>query len=119
MNTNAPARPDHKAAELDALWQQFQHSAPVLTMPEVERASDVLLGTEGARAVRAGLAILTKSGAELLELVHRDADAPKVLAELSAVLDERVGILRAAADTLNTAHTRIALALCDVPGGAA
>lgn len=99
--------------ELDTLWKQFEECQPVLTSEELEETSRMLFATEGIRTVRAGLVMLTKSGRELLEVVHGDPEMVSVFEELVECVKDRAQRLRGVADALETAQTRLTLALCD------
>jgi len=106
--------------EFDVLWKQFEDCPPVLTPEELEETSRMLFATEGVRTVKAGLVMLTKSGRELLDILHGDAEMVGVFEELAECVKDRAERLRFVAEILDTAQTRLALALCDAgTGGAA
>lgn len=99
--------------ELDALWKQFEECQPVLTSEELEETSRMLFATKGVRTVRAGLVMLTKSGRELLDVMHGDPEMVGVFEELAECVKDRAERLRGVADALDTAGTRLSVALCD------
>lgn len=105
--------------ELDALWKQFEKCQPVLTSEELEETSRMLFATDGVRTVRAGLVMLTKSGRELLDVMHGDPEMVGVFEELAVCVKDRAQLLRGVADALETAETRLTLALCDAGSRAA
>lgn len=100
--------------ELDDLWKQFEECQPLLTLDELDEASRMLFAADGVRTVRAGLAMLTKSGRELLEAMHSNPEMVGVFEELAECFKDRANRLRGVADALETAQTRLAVALCDV-----
>lgn len=106
------------ADDFDALWKQFEECQPVLTLDELEETSQMLFDADAVRTVRAGLAMLTKSGRELLGVMHSDPSLAGVFEELSDCIEDRVKRLRGVADALDGAQLRLRLALCDArPAG--
>lgn len=117
---HAAGMPDDNATdgptteELETLWRQFEESEPVLTIEQVELVDKNMSDLGSRRTRRGGLAILTKSGAELLQMVH-DGDESTIDAfrELRECLHDHVENVRAIAEALHTAATRLGMALCD------
>lgn len=107
-----PRRPlqDH---DLDALWQQFIDCAPGMTHDEAEQSSRMLFSAESERIVRAALAILARSGRDILGAMH-DAPAAEAFATLAEASKHHAERLRATAEALDNASMRISFALCDV-----
>ena len=107
--------PGAEAGELDALWSQFETSPALLSDDEFSEIDKMMFATEGRRTVRAGLLILTQSGRELLDKMR---DAPEMVAaysELAECAKDRATRLRGVAAALETASTRLRIALCDAP----
>ena len=105
-------------AELSSLWQQFETCPALMTETELSEIDRMLFATEGRRTVRAGLLMLTQSGRELLDMMHGDPEMVSVYAELAECAKDRATRLRGIADALDTASTRLAMALCDAPQAA-
>ena len=106
--------------ELDALWKQFEECPPLLTPEEMEETSRMLFAADGVRTVRAGLVMLTKSGRELLDVLHGDPEMAGAFGELAECIKDRADRLRGVAEALETAEMRLQLVLCDAgtDGGA-
>lgn len=99
--------------ELDELWAQFNECHPLLTLEELEEISRILFATQGIRAIRAGLIMLTQSGREPLEKLHGDPEMVGVYREVAQVAKDRAERLRGVAEALDTARARLLMALCD------
>lgn len=113
MEATNNSTPSTKDAELDALWAQFEACEPVMTVEQVDEASMVMFGADAVRTVRAGLFMLTRSGRELMQTMHSDSEMVSVYSELAECVSDRAKRLRDAAEALDTAGTRLRLALCD------
>jgi len=102
-------------AQLDALLQRFEEFESVMPLRRAKKMSRALSAKGGDSTVRAGLSVLTKSGRELLEEMRADATMVGVLEELAQRIEDRVELLRSAADALEEADTRLCHALSVLP----
>lgn len=101
--------------ELDALWAAFLDAPALLSADKIDKVSRDLFGKDTVRTVRATLLMLTKSGAELLEVMHSDEQMPNVFRELIACGKDHAKHLREVAEVIEAATGRLNLALCDAP----
>ena len=92
--------------DTDALWTAFLASPAQMTMHEMEEVSRMPFAVEGRRTVRAGLVILTKSGKELLNVMHGDAGMVEFFAELAECAKDRAARLHGVAEALDGAAIR-------------
>jgi hypothetical protein len=100
-------------AEAEALWTEFLASPALMTMTDWEGARNVLFDTGGMRTVSATLLILTKSGQELVDLMHKGPDMVSAFDELAECAESRAESLRCTAEAMEAAAMRLRLALCD------
>lgn len=99
----------------DALWEQFKSAPAAASDQLIALTSKALFGTEARRTIRAPLLMLTKTARELVDLVERDPEMVAVFREVMECAQERAAVLRAAAEMLDMAGSRLRIALCAAP----
>jgi hypothetical protein len=118
MTTTNPAdRAAHDDEEDAALWAAFLASQAPFGLADAARADANLHGADARRTVRAALAIMTKSGAELAGSAEGDAggDWGAAMRNLADCAGAHARTLRCAAEVLESAALRLHLALCAAP----
>ena len=100
-------------AEMDELWSMFEASPAQMTEQDFSEMRRLMFGVEGKRTVSAGLFMLTKSGQDLLELMHQGPDMEEIYTELTECVTNRAALLREVADALDSSAARLSIALCD------
>ena len=107
------------SAELDSMGEEFEALPALMTATDLSEIDRMLDSAEGRITLRAGLLMLTQSGRELLDLMRGAPELVSAYAELAECAKGQARGLRGIADALDTASTRLALALCDSPQPAA
>ena len=106
-----PAAPD--PGELDALWQRFVESPAPLTLADVETIEQGgPFDRDSSRIRRAALALLTKSGGELVDIV-RNPEGRSVAEEVGQALEGYREALAGLSELMTQAAERLNLALCE------
>ena len=114
----SPAKPSLGAGvpdadALDSLWATFLETPAQLTRAQVETIeAHAALGPDGHRTRRAALALLCKTGAELVEIV-REREGRAALEDVASSLEDYREALRMLSELTETAAMRLALALCE------
>ena len=114
----SPAKPSHGAGvpdadALDSLWASFLETPAPLTRAQVETIeAHAAIGPDGHRTRRAALALLCKTGAELVDIV-REREGRAALEDVAASLEDYREALRMLSELTETAAMRLALALCE------
>lgn len=101
--------------EIDDLWASFESSPVQMTQEASTRLAleiDRIVKGEGMRMC---LAMLTRSGKELIAAVNQSEGHAAVVREIVDHAKSRADFFSALAEVMTTVEARCLLALCDVP----
>jgi hypothetical protein len=112
------ASPGLTPSDADALWAQFLAAPAVMTCDDLDTVTRDTFGPDAVRTLRCSLVMLTRSGLDLVEMMHKDGEIAPIFRELTECATARAAALREVADLLDMAAVRLKLALCDDAGTA-
>lgn len=109
-------RKTRQDADLEALWRKFARSKPPISQDEM-RSIEVNFSEQMSSGVtrRMALGALTRSGKQLRAAFGKrsDLESVEVGAEMVASIESYREFLRNVMDMLETARTRVQMAMCE------
>ena len=103
---------DERDTQLESIYDDFVNSSAPITRDEVNQIEERFIGQACGVARRSGLALLARSGKQLVDNITSD-DGAVALAEVSVLTGQYAEDLRAFADLMDSASTRALVPLAN------